>query len=164
LDIELTGDNYLMGTAAFIKCEAGDGSMENWYKPRALDVRGSVFGIGKSAIFNRGYVGQAYTDIITTWFAVTHKFHFTSCSSSLLGIDLPTRTQVDNVVSNVDVTFNLEIVCDRSMNNRIRVRSSDGASLYDNNGNFLSYLEMVHGGILSLRYYNGGYMVLAHKV
>ena len=65
LDIELVGDNYVMGTAAFIKCEAGDGSMEYWYHPKALDVRGNIFGVGKQALFEKGYIGKAYTDIIS---------------------------------------------------------------------------------------------------
>lgn len=164
LDIELTGDNYLIGTAAFFKCQGGDGSMEHWFRQKALEVRGNQLNVGKSAMFNNGYTGQAYTDIITTWFGTTHKFHFTSCGSSLLAIDLPSKDQVNYVVSNADVTFDIEIVCDRDMNNTIRVRSGNGVSLYDNNGSYLAYLDMARGDVLSLRYYNGGYMVLQYKI
>ena len=163
LDIELTGDRYLMETAAFIKCEAGDDSLESWYRPRALDVRGNILNIGKTAMFSKGYAGQAYTDIITSWFMLTHKFHFTSCNSSLLAIDLPTKTQVDNATSNANVTFDLEIVCDRDMPNTIRVRSSTGAQIYNNDGGAQSHIDMARGDILILRYYNGGYMILSHR-
>lgn len=163
LDIELTGDNYLMGTAAFIKCEAGDGSMEYWYMPKALDIRGNQFGIGKVANFEKGYIGQAYTDIIQSYFALTHKFHFTGNGSSLLGIDLPTQTQVNSKVSNASVMFDLEIVCDRNMPNSIRVRSSTGAQIYNNDGGAHSYIDMAKGDILVLRYYNGGYMIIQHR-
>jgi hypothetical protein len=163
LDIELTGDRYLMETAAFIKCEAGDDSLESWYRPRALDVRGNILNIGKTAMFSKGYAGQAYTDIITSWFVLTHKFHFTSCNSSSLAIDLPTKTQVDNATSNANVTFDLEIVCDRDMPNTIRVRSSTGAQIYNNDGGAHSYIDMAKGDILVLRYYNGGYMIIQHR-
>ena len=163
LDIELTGDNYLMGTAAFIKCEAGDGSMEHWYHPKALDVRGNIFGVGKQALFEKGYIGKAYTDIIRSYFQLTHKFHFTDNQSSLLSVDLPTKSNVDSAVSNANVTFDIEIVCDRDMPNSIRVRSSTGAQIYNNDGGAHSYIDMAKGDILVLRYYNGGYMIIQHR-
>lgn len=163
LDIELVGDNYVMGTAAFIKCEAGDGSMEYWYHPKALDVRGNIFGVGKQALFEKGYIGMAYSDIISSYFQLTHKFHFTGNQSSLLGVDLPKKSSVDLAVSNANVTFDLEIVCDRDMPNTIRVRSSAGAQIYNNDGGAHSYIDMAKGDILVLRYYNGGYMIIQHR-
>ena len=163
LDIELVGDNYLLGTAAFIKCEAGDGSMESWYRPKALDVRGNIFGVGKQALFEKGYIGKAYTDIIRSYFQLTHKFHFTDNQSSLLSVDLPTKSNVDSAVSNANVMFDLEIVCDRDMPNSIRVRSSTGAQIYNNDGGAHSYIDMAKGDILVLRYYNGGYMIIQHR-
>ena len=164
LDIELVStDPYLIGEAVFIKCESGSGSMETFYTQRATDIRGNQYAIGKMAMFHKGYIGQAYTDIITSWFGVTHMFHFTANQTSVLAIDLPTKSQVDNQVENAVVMFDLEIVCDRDMPNRIRIRSSTGAQLYDNNGGTTSYIEMAKGDILVLRYYNGGYMVIQHQ-
>ena len=161
---ELTSqDPYLIGNAVFIKCESGDGSMETWYTQRATDIRGNQFGIGKLALFEKGYIGQAYTDIISSYIGLTHKFHFTANSSSLLAVDLPTKTKIDNLVSNAVVMFDLEIVCDRDMPNTIRVRSSTGAQIYNNNGGAQSYIDMARGDILILRYYNGGYMILSHR-
>ena len=156
-------DPYLIGNAVFIKCESGDGSMETWYTQRATDIRGNQFGIGKLALFEKGYIGQAYTDIISSYIGLTHKFHFTANSSSLLGVDLPTRTKINNLVSNAVVMFDLEIVCDRDMPNTIRVRSSTGAQIYNNDGGSQSYIDMARGDILILRYYNGGYMILSHR-
>ena len=59
--------------------------------------------------------------------------------------------------------FDLEIVCDRDMPNTIRVRSSTGAQIYNNDGGAQSYIDMARGDILILRYYNGGYMILSHR-
>ena len=138
LDIELVStDPYLIGEAVFIKCESGDGSMETWYTQRATDIRGNQFGIGKLALFEKGYIGQAYTDIISSYIGLTHKFHFTANTSSLLGVDLPNRTKINSLVSNAVVMFDLEIVCDRDMPNTIRVRSSTGAQIYNNDGGLL---------------------------
>ena len=156
-------DPYLIGNAVFIKCESGDGSMETWYTQRATDIRGNQFGIGKLALFEKGYIGQAYTDIISSYIGLTHKFHFTANTSSLLGVDLPTRTKINSIVSNAVVMFDLEIVCDRDMPNTIRVRSSTGAQIYNNDGGAHSYIDMAKGDILVLRYYNGGYMIIQHR-
>lgn len=156
-------DPYLIGNAVFIKCESGDGSMETWYTQRATDIRGNQFGIGKLALFEKGYIGQAYTDIISSYIGLTHKFHFTANTSSLLGVDLPNRTKINRLVSNAVVMFDLEIVCDRDMPNTIRVRSSTGAQIYNNDGGAHSYIDMAKGDILVLRYYNGGYMIIQHR-
>ena len=163
LDIELVGDKHLMGTAAFIKCEAGDGSMEYLYHQKALEIIGNQLNIGKFALFSNGYIGQAYTDIIEIYFELTHKFHFTANASSLLAVDLPTKSRIDSAVSNANVMFDLEIVCDRNMPNTIRVRSSTGAQIYNNDGGAQSYIDMSKGDILVLRYYNGGYMIIQHR-
>lgn len=164
LDIELVStDPYLIGEAVFIKCESGDGSMETWYTQRATDIRGNQFGIGKLALFEKGYIGQAYTDTISSYIGLTHKFHFTANTSSLLGVYLPNRTKINSLVSNAVVMFDLEIVCDRDMPNKIRVRSSTGAQIYNNDGEGISYIDMAKGDILVLRYYNGGYMIIQHR-
>lgn len=164
LDIELVStDPYLIGEAVFIKCESGDGSMETWYTQRATDIRGNQFGIGKLALFEKGYIGQAYTDTISSYIGLTHKFHFTANAISLLGVNLPNRTEINSLVSNAVVMFDLEIVCDRDMPNTIRVRSSTDAQIYNNDGGAQSYIDMERGDILILRYYNGGYMILSHR-
>ena len=190
LDIELEStDPYMIGEAVFIKCESGDGSMETWYTQRATDIRGNQFGIGKLALFEKGYIGQAYTDIISSYIGLTHKFHFTANSSSLLGVDLPTKTIINNLVSNVVVMFDLEIVCDQEMPNTIVLKSSDGAWLYWGNHavvknvgywentqyktktemtvvakQAISEYQMSAGDSIRLRYYNGYYYILDKRV
>lgn len=72
-------------------------------------------------------------------------------------MDLPTKSQVDAKVGNAVVMFDLEIVCDKDMPNRIRIRSQTGAQIYGNNGNNISYIDMEKGDVLRLRYYNGKY-------
>ncbi len=163
LDLEIIGDRYMTGTVVFLKCEAGDGSMEHWYAQRAIDIRGNQFGIGKSALFENGYIGTAYTDRITLFFGVTHKFHFTATATSNVGVNLPTKSQVNSVVSNKNVMFDLEIVCDRLMSNKVTIYSSDDAPIYNNNGGRAGNIEMQKGDILILRYYNGGYMIIQHR-
>lgn len=162
LDVELVStDPYLIGEAVFIKCEAGSGEMETWYTQRATDIRGNQYAIGKMAMFHKGYIGQAYTDIITSWFGVTHMFHFTANQNSLLGMDLPTKTQVDAQVGNAVVMFDLEIVCDKDMPNTIRLRSRDGAQIVNHDGNNVSYQDLNKGDVYRLHYYNGKYTIIS---
>lgn len=158
---ELTSnDNHLMGTALFAKCISGDGSMDEWYPQRAFEYRGNVHGIGKKCEYETGFIGQASTDAITMRFDTTHKFHFTSNPTSYLGVDLPTKEIIDKRVGNKSVMFNIEIVCDRNMPNRIKIRSRAGAQIYNNDGNAIDGLDMMKGDAICLRYYDGGYHVL----
>ena len=149
-----------LGSALFVKCRAGNGSMDHWYSQRALEISGNVFGSGKNCFFEEGYIGQAYTDTITNNFNVTHKYHFTANTTSRLFVDLPTKTQIEKITGKSNVMFDIEIVCDRNMGNRLIVRSQTGAQMYNNDGNAISSLNMERGDILILRYYNGGYMCI----
>jgi len=164
LDIELTGDNYLMGTAAFIKCQGGDGSMEHWYKPKALDVRGNIYGIGKRALFENGFIGKAGTDVITSLWNITHKYHFTDVGVSHLLVYLPRETEeIYPYMKRTDFMFDIEIVCDQRMPNMIRIQSRNGGAMCDNDGNWCDYIDMAKGDVLRLRYYNTWYHVLHHN-
>ena len=147
----------LNGSALVVKCKAGNRSMDWYYQQRAIDYDGNIFGVGKRAHFELGFIGEAMTDAITRYFGVTHMYHFTNCASSILEIDLPTKTQVDSMVSDEVVMFDLEIVCDKEMPNTIRIMSQTGAQIYGNNGNDISYISMEKGDVLRLRYYNGKY-------
>ena len=147
----------LNGSALVVKCKAGNRSMDWYYQQRAIDYDGNIFGVGKRAHFELGFIGEAMTDAITRYFGVTHMYHFTNCASSILEIDLPTKTQVDSMVSDEVVMFDLEIVCDKEMPNAIRIMSQTGAQIYGNNGNDISYISMEKGDVLRLRYYNGKY-------
>lgn len=188
---ELTSqDPYLIGNALFVKCESGDGSMEHWYTQRATDIRGNQFGIGKIAMFEKGYIGRAYSDIITSYFGLTHKFHFTECGVSLLSVYLPRQSEeINPKVNNAVTMFDLEIVCDQAMPNTIVLTSRDGAWLYWGNhavvervghweqhsyvyttemstvaANPLSEYRMSKGDSIRLRYCNGYYYILDKRV
>lgn len=137
-----------------------DANNENWYHPKALGVYGNQYNIGKVAAFENGYIGQAYTDIIELWFGITQKYHFTANTTKYLNVKLPTLAQVNKQTNNVPTIFDIEIVCDRNMGNRIRVSPQSGCTLYNNDGKSISGLDMERGDSLTLRYYNGGWMVV----
>lgn len=137
-----------------------DANIEHWYHPKALGVYGNQYNIGKVAAFENGYIGQAYTDIIELWFAITQKFHFTANTTKYLNVKLPTLAQVNKQTDNVLTIFDIEIVCDRNMGNRIRVSPQSGCTLYNNDGNSISGIDMERGDSLTLRYYNGGWMIV----
>lgn len=137
-----------------------DANNEHWYHPKALGVYGNQYNIGKVAAFENGYIGQAYTDIIELWFGITQKYHFTANTTKYLNVKLPTLEQVNKQTNNVPTIFDIEIVCDRNMGNRIRVSPQSGCTLYNNDGKSISGLDMERGDSLTLRYYNGGWMVV----
>lgn len=137
-----------------------DANVEHWYHPKALGVYGNQYNIGKVAAFENGYIGQAYTDIIELWFGITQKYHFTANTTKYLNVKLPTLAQVNKQTNNVPTIFDIEIVCDRNMGNRIRVSPQSGCTLYNNDGKSISGLDMERGDSLTLRYYNGGWMIV----
>ena len=136
-----------------------DEEHEYWYCPKALAVYGNQNIFGKLALFSKGYIGQVYTDIIQSWFKLTHKFHFTSCNSSLLAVDLPTKSQIDGYTDNAAIMFDLEISCDAQMSNKIRLKSSTGAQMYDHKGGTIASQDLDKGDAITLRYYNGKYIL-----
>lgn len=140
-----------------------DANNEHWYHPKALGVYGNQYNIGKVAAFENGYIGQAYTDIIELWFGITQKYHFTANTTKYLNVKLPTLAQVNKQTNNVPTIFDIEIVCDRNMGNRIRVSPQSGCTLYNNDGKSISGLDMERGDSLTLRYYNGGWMVVNNQ-
>lgn len=137
-----------------------DANYEHWYHPKALGVYGNQYNIGKVAAFENGYIGQAYTNIIELWFAITQKFHFTANTTKYLNVKLPTLAQVNKQTNNVPTIFDIEIVCDRNMGNRIKVSPQSGCTLYNNDGKSISGIDMERGDSLTLRYYNGGWMIV----
>lgn len=158
--LSLTGN---MGTTLELHHKnpsTSDANVEHWYHPKALGVYGNQYNIGKVAAFENGYIGQAYTDIIELWFAITQKFHFTANTTKYMNVKLPTLAQVNKQTNNVPTIFDIEIVCDRNMGNRIRVSPQSGCTLYNNDGKSISGLDMERGDSLTLRYYNGGWMVV----
>ena len=116
------------GTVMQLKHEyasTSDESQEYWYKPKALDIFGNQFNLGKIAIFEKGYIGAVTSDVIKKWFMITHKFHFTQCAT-YLNVFLPTKSEVDSVTKNANCIFDLDISCEYSMPNGIRLFTEEG--------------------------------------
>ena len=157
-------DSYSYGQSAValsVKCRPG--YKHPWYLQRAFQYNGNMFGIGGVAQFEDGYVGEAFSDIITSYYEITHKFHFNACGVSHRYVYLPSKASINSFVNNAVVIFDIEIVCDRSMPNKIRVQpetTTDGY-IYGYNGQTISYYDMAKGDVLRLRYYNGGWHVLS---
>ena len=137
-----------------------DERYESWYYPKALYVNGNQMNVGKLAVFERGYIGTAYTDTIVSWIGITHKFLFTGTATSYIGVELPKKSVIDSLVNQNVVQFDLEIVCDRTMPNKLQIYSKDGAYIYDNNGAKMGGIDMAKGDVLRLRYYNGGWNLI----
>lgn len=160
---ERTGD---MGTALQVQHKhnsTADEQNEYWYRPKALAVFGNQFNVGKVALFEKGYIGQAYTDIIETWIGITHKYYFTTNTVSRLPVRMPTKTTVDRMTDNAAIQFDLEIVCDPFMSNTVVLTSQSGGQMYNQNGGTVSTIDMAKGDSIRLRYYAGRWTVIARS-
>lgn len=153
-------DNHVVGSALYAKCLSGDDSLDYVYPQRAFEYLGNVYGMGKHCDYFTGYIGEAYSDTIVLYFDTTNKFHFTRIGVGYLGVDLPTKTMIDRYTGGKDIFFNLEIVCDKETWNTLKVRSREGAQIYNNDGIAIDGVDMTRGDSLTLRYYNGAYHVL----
>lgn len=155
-----SSDNHILGSALYAKCVSGDGSLDYFYPQRAFEYLGNVYGIGKHCHYFTGYIGEAFSDTLVLHFDTTNKFHFTRVGTGYLGMDLPTKTMIDKHAGGKDVFFNLEIVCDKEMWNKIKIKSRAGAQMYNNDGLAIDGIDMMRGDSLTLRYYNGAYHIL----
>lgn len=157
---ELTGD---MGTALEVHHKhktTADEQNEYWYRPKSLAVFGNQFNVGKVAMFEKGYIGSVYTDIIELWIGQTHKYYFTSCTSRRMSVKLPTKTTVDRMTGNAAIQFDLEIVCDPFMSNTVVLTSQTGGQMYNQNGETVSTIDMVKGDSIMFRYYAGRWTII----
>lgn len=155
-----SSDNHVLGSALYAKCVSGDDSLDHVYPQRAFEYLGNVYGIGKHCHYFTGYIGEAFSDTIVMHFDTTNQFHFTRVGIGYLGMDLPTKTMIDRYTGGKDVFFNLEIVCDKEMWNTLKVRSREGAQIYNNDGIAIDGVDMTKGDCLTLRYYNGAYHII----
>lgn len=155
--------NGSMGTALEVHHKhksTSDEQLESWYRPKALSVFGNQFNVGKVAMFEKGYIGQAYTDIIELWIGITHKYYFTANTTSRLTVRLPTKTMVDKLTSNAAIQFDLEIVCDPFMPNTVVLTSQTGGQMYNQNGGTVSTIDMAKGDSILFRYYAGRWTII----
>lgn len=158
-----SSDNHILGSALYAKCVSGDGSLDYFYPQRAFEYLGNVYGIGKQCHYFTGYIGEAFSDTLVLHFDTTNKFHFTRVGTGYLGMELPTKTMIDKHAGGKDIFFNLEIVCDKEMWNKIRIKSRAGAQMYNNDGLAIDGIDVMRGDSLTLRYYNGAYHIVCKQ-
>lgn len=167
--------------------KTSDERNEWMYRPKALGVFGNQYNFGKTASFETGYIGEAYTNIIQLWFNVTQKYQFESNSTSRLAVRLPTKQAINDMCGNKPVIFDLEIVCGKDMANLISIMPDNGKTtqLYRGshplfskewtggfnsakleyqiakvNGKTVDSYDMVAGDSVRLRYCNGVFYIL----
>lgn len=161
---ELSGG---MGTTVEIHRDGYSENNEVWYKPKALAVFGNQLINGKLAVFENGYIGEAYTDAIESHIYMTHSFMFTSIGSSYRNVRLPKLAPIWNEMGG-NRTFLLHIQIGYLGNgNRIRVNGVDGGFLIDNNANRpgggYGYLDMARGDSLVLRAFGADYHIVQYR-
>lgn len=163
--LEYTGDDYDSGVGLLVKFRSANG--DPLYTQQAINYDGNIFGIGGKAEFDDTYIGTAYTDIVQLHFEKTHTFIFTEISLALLALELPSTSQIQRVVGNKDVTFEIRIIVAHNSGNRIRVRGVAGTPLLDNNCNYINgdngYLDMARGDTLIVRYCQSHYYLMEYK-
>lgn len=161
---ELSGG---MGTTVEIHRNGYNNNEESWHKPKALAVYGNQFINGKLAVFENGYIGEAYTDAIETHIYLTHSFMFTSIGSSYRNVRLPRLAPIwDSMGGNR--TFLLHIQIGYLGNgNRVKISGVEGGYIIDNNANRpgggFGYLDMARGDSLVLRAYGAYYHIVQYR-
>lgn len=164
--LEYSGNTYNSGIGLLVKFRPKNNN--SWYIQQAINYDGNIFGIGGKAEFEDTYIGAAYTDIIQLLFDRTHTFIFTDIGLEFMTIELPSNTQIQNVVSSKDVTFEIRIIVAHNSGNRIRVRGVSGTPLLDNDCNYVNgdngYLDMTRGDTMILRYCQNHYYLVEYRI
>lgn len=161
---ELSGS---MGTTVEIHRDGYSENDETWYKPKALAVFGNQLINGKLAVFENGYIGEAYTDAIETHIYLTHSFMFTSIGASYRNVRLPRLAPIWNSMGG-NRTFLLHIQIGYLGNgNRVKISGVEGGYIIDNNANRpgggFGYLDMARGDSLVLRAYGADYHIVQYR-
>lgn len=160
---ELSGN---MGTTVEIHRDGYNESDEVWYKPKALAVFGNQLINGKLAVFEKGYIGEAYSDSLENYIHLTHSYVFHSISSSYRGVRLPKLAPIWNKLGGMR-TFSLHIqITWLGNNNRIRLSGVDGGFLVDSNANRpnggYGWIDMAQGNSVILRAYASDYYLVQY--
>lgn len=161
---ELSGG---MGTTVEIHRDGYNESDEVWYKPKALAVFGNQLINGKLAVFEKGYIGEAYSDSLENYIHLTHSYVFHSISSSYRTVRLPKLAPIWDYLGGMR-TFSLHIQITWLGNkNRIRLSGVDGGYLVDNNANRpnggYGWIDMAQGDSVILRAYAGDYYIVQYR-
>lgn len=161
---ELSGN---MGTTVEIHRDGYSENNEVWYKPKALAVFGNQLINGKLAVFEKGYIGEAYSDSLENYIHLTHSYVFHSISSSYREVRLPKLAPIWNGLGGMR-TFSLHIQITWLGNkNRIRLSGVDGGHLVDNNANRpnggYGWIDMAQGDSVILRAYASDYYLVQYR-
>lgn len=161
---ELSGN---MGTTVEIHRDGYSENNEVWYKPKALAVFGNQLINGKLAVFEKGYIGEAYSDSLENYIHLTHSYVFHSIGSSYREVRLPKLAPIWNDLGGMR-TFSLHIQITWLGNkNRIRLSGVDGGHLVDNNANRpnggYGWIDMAQGDSVILRAYASDYYLVQYR-
>lgn len=161
---ELSGN---MGTTVEIHRDGYSENNEVWYKPKALAVFGNQLINGKLAVFEKGYIGEAYSDSLENYIHLTHSYVFHSIGSSYREVRLPKLAPIWNDLGGMR-TFSLHIQITWLGNkNRIRLSGVDGGYLVDNNANRpnggYGWIDMAQGDSVILRAYASDYYLVQYR-
>lgn len=161
---ELSGN---MGTTVEIHRDGYSENNEVWYKPKALAVFGNQLINGKLAVFEKGYIGEAYSDSLENYIHLTHSYVFHSISSSYREVRLPKLAPIWNDLGGMR-TFSLHIQITWLGNkNRIRLSGVNGGHLVDNNANRpnggYGWIDMAQGDSVILRAYASDYYLVQYR-
>lgn len=161
---ELSGN---MGTTVEIHRDGYSENNEVWYKPKALAVFGNQLINGKLAVFEKGYIGEAYSDSLENYIHLTHSYVFHSIGSSYREVRLPKLAPIWNDLGGMR-TFSLHIQITWLGNkNRIRLSGVNGGYLVDNNANRpnggYGWIDMAQGDSVILRAYASDYYLVQYR-
>lgn len=161
---ELSGN---MGTTVEIHRDGYSENNEVWYKPKALAVFGNQLINGKLAVFEKGYIGEAYSDSLENYIHLTHSYVFHSIGSSYREVRLPKLAPIWNDLGGMR-TFSLHIQITWLGNkNRIRLSGVNGGHLVDNNANRpnggYGWIDMAQGDSVILRAYGSDYYLVQYR-
>lgn len=165
---DFTSSEVDSGTAVYAKFRPAVDDL-GWSQQTAIQYDGNIYGIGQRAIFEDGYIGQAYTDVLTTFIKRTHNFVFNGQSVVNLGMVLSGRS---NLGINNDVSFLLSIVItwNPTTVHRITLKGSSDGRLLNNAGEVLSpeldsngSISLGRGNTLLLRYCSSHYYIVSYR-
>lgn len=165
---DFTSSEVDSGTAVYAKFRPAVDDL-GWSQQTAIQYDGNIYGIGQRAIFEDGYIGQAYTDVLTTFIKRTHNFVFNGQSVVNLGMVLPGRS---NLGINNDVSFLLSIVItwNPTTAHRITLKGSYDGRLLNNAGEVLSpeldsngAISLGRGNTILLRYCSSHYYIVSYR-
>ena len=165
---DFTSSEVDSGTAVYAKFRSAVDDL-GWSQQTAIQYDGNIYGIGQRAIFEDGYIGQAYTDVLTTFIKRTHNFVFNGQSVVNLGMVLPGKR---NLGINNDVSFLLSIVItwNPTTAHRITLKGSSDGRLLNNAGEVLSpeldsngAISLGRGNTLLLRYCSSHYYIVSYR-